>query len=84
MDFEELKIHLGRRIDINTWKNQYKDNTEVCERIEDFLLRHTYAMLVLSFQMTKEINFDTLREFNPGSRGTSNRNDNAKLGLVYK
>lgn len=30
LDFEELKIHLGRRIDINTWKNQYKDNTEVC------------------------------------------------------
>lgn len=59
------KIHLGRRIDINMWKNHYKDNTEVCERIEDFLSRHTYAMPVLSFQMTKEISLDTLREFNP-------------------
>lgn len=59
------RIHLGRRIDINTWKNQYKDDTEVCERIEDFLSRHTYAMPVLSFQMTKEIDLDTLRKFNP-------------------
>lgn len=49
------RIHLGRRIDINTWKEQYKDDMEVCERIDDFISRHTYAMPVLSFQMTKEI-----------------------------
>lgn len=59
------RIHLGRRIDINTWKSQYKDDTEVCERIDDFISRHTYAMPVLSFQMTKEIDLDTLRKFNP-------------------
>ena len=59
------KIHLGRKIDINTWKEQYKDDEEVCDRIDDFLTRHTYAMPVLSFQMTKEINLDTLREFDP-------------------
>lgn len=59
------KIHLGRRIDINTWKEKYKDDTDVCERIDDFLTRHAYAMPVLSFQMTKEIDLATLRKFNP-------------------
>ena len=56
---------MGKRIDINTWKEQYKADKEVCERIEDFLTRHTYAMPVLSFQMTKEIELEILRKFNP-------------------
>ena len=59
------RIHLGKRIDINTWKEQCKADKEVCERIDDFLTRHTYAMPVLSFQMTKEIELETLRKFNP-------------------
>lgn len=59
------RIHLGKRIDINTWKEQYKADKEVCERIDDFLTRHTYAMPVLSFQMTKEIELEILRKFNP-------------------
>lgn len=53
------RIHLGKRIDINTWKEQYKADKEVCERIDDFLTRHAYAMPVLSFQMTKEIELET-------------------------
>ena len=48
------KIHLGRKIDINTWKEEYKEDEQVCERIDDFL----------SFQMTKEIDLETLRKFN--------------------
>lgn len=59
------KIHLGRKIDINSWKEEYKDDLEVCDRIDDFLTRHTYAMPVLSFQMTKGIDLETLRRFNP-------------------
>ena len=59
------RIHLGKKIDINTWKEQYKADKEVCERIDDFLTRHTYAMPVLSFQMTKEIELEILRKFNP-------------------
>ena len=47
------KIHLGRKIDINTWKEEYKEDAQVCERVDDFLTRHTYAMPILSFQMTK-------------------------------
>ena len=58
------KIHLGRKIDINTWKEEYKEDEQVCERIDDFLTRHTYAMPILSFQMTKEIDLETLRKFN--------------------
>ena len=57
------KIHLGRKIDINVWKDKYKDDLEVCDRIDEFLTRHTYAMPVLSFQMTNEIDLETLRKF---------------------
>ena len=59
------KIHLGRKIDINTWKEEYKEDAQVCERVDDFLTRHTYAMPILSFRMTKEIDLETLRKFNP-------------------
>ncbi|MGN0244449.1 MAG: ASCH domain-containing protein, partial [Lachnospiraceae bacterium] len=30
------KIHLGRRIHINTWKEIYKEDRDVCGRIDDF------------------------------------------------
>ena len=46
------KIHLGKRININTWKEEYKDCPDVVERIDDFLTRHQYAMPIISFQMT--------------------------------
>lgn len=59
------RIHLGMRIDINTCKEQYKADKEVCERIDDSLTRHTYVMPVLSFQMKKEIELEILRKFNP-------------------
>jgi predicted transcriptional regulator len=59
------KIHLGKKINLNTWKEQYKEDVSVCERIEDFLTRHTYVMPILSFQMTKEITLTELRKFNP-------------------
>ena len=59
------RIHLGKRIDISTWKEQFKVDKEVCERIDDFLTRHTYAIPVFSFQMTKEIELETLRKFKP-------------------
>lgn len=44
------RIHLGKRIDINTWKEQYKADKEVSERIDDFLTRHTYAICVTSMR----------------------------------
>ena len=40
------RIHLGKRIDINTWKKQYKADKEVCERIDDFLTRYAYLSLI--------------------------------------
>lgn len=57
--------HLGKRININTWREQYKADKGVCERIDDFLTRYTYAMRVLSFQMTKEIELERLLKSNP-------------------
>lgn len=59
------KIHLGKRIDINTWKDKYQDNPEIVDRIDDFLTRHQYAMPIISFQMTEGIDLETLRQFNP-------------------
>ena len=58
------KIHLGKRISINEWKETYSDVPEVMERIEDYLSRHQYAMPILSFQMTNKIMLDELRMFN--------------------
>lgn len=43
------KIHLGRKIDINTWKEEYKEDAQVCERIDDFLTRHTYVSFTQFF-----------------------------------
>lgn len=57
------KIHLGKRININTWKEEYKENTDVVERIDDFLTRHQYVMPIISFQMTEAIDLETLRNF---------------------
>ena len=59
------KIHLGKRININSWKDEYKDNINVVGRIDDFLTRHQYAMPIISFQMTEAIDLETLRGFNP-------------------
>lgn len=59
------KIHLGKRIDINTWKDRYHNNPEIVERINDFLTKHQYAMPIISFQMTEGIDLETLRQFNP-------------------
>jgi len=59
------KIHLGKRIDINTWKDKYHNKPEIVERIDDFLIRHQYAMPIISFQMTEGIDLETLRQFNP-------------------
>lgn len=59
------KIHLGKRIDINDWKEKYKEEQDVTARIDDYLTRHRYAMPILSFQMTESISLETLREFKP-------------------
>lgn len=59
------KIHLGKRININTWKEEYKDSPDVVERINDFLTRHQYVMPIISCQVTETIDLETLRKFNP-------------------
>lgn len=58
------RVHLGRRIKLTDWQEQYQDDVEVSKRIDDFLTRHTYAMPILSFQMTEGIALEKLREFN--------------------
>lgn len=59
------KIHLGKRIDLCDWRKEYQADADVVSRIDEYLERRQYAMPVLSFQMTKEIDLEELRAFNP-------------------
>lgn len=51
------KIHLGRKIDINTWKEEYKEDAQVCERIDDFLYIFSKIMWKTVFNNAKSIHF---------------------------
>lgn len=57
------KIHLGKRIDLRDWRKEYQADADVVSRIDEYLERRQYAMPVLSFQMTKEIDLEELRAF---------------------
>jgi len=59
------KIHLGKRIALRDWRNEYQDDADVVSRIDEYLERCQYAMPVLSFQMTKGIDLEELRAFEP-------------------
>ena len=55
-------LYLGERIDLNTWKESYSQDSEVSERITEYQEKYRYAMPVLSFQEVEEISLETLRE----------------------
>lgn len=57
------KIHLGKRMEIAMWKDEYGDDKEVMERIEEFVLKRRYVMPILSFQLTEAISLEELRAF---------------------
>lgn len=49
-------LELGRRISLEEWKEKYKDNGEVKERIDEYIARNNkYVMPINSFHMTKPI-----------------------------
>lgn len=55
------ELSLGKREKLSDWYEKYSDDTEVCKRIEDFMLRNKYAMQVLWFKEIEPIDFKELK-----------------------
>ena len=55
-------IEFNKIINLQDWKESYKDNVEVSNRIEDYISRnYRYAMPINKFKMTTEIPLIDLR-----------------------
>ena len=55
-------LELDKRISLNDWKEKYKDNKEVSERINEYLDRNNrYVMPIKSFHMTEGIALSDLQ-----------------------
>lgn len=55
-------IEFNKRINLQDWKEKYKNNVEVSSRIEDYISRnYRYAMPINKFKMTTEIPLIDLR-----------------------
>lgn len=55
-------IEFDKRINLKDWKEEYKCNSEVSYRIDDYLSRnYKYAMPINKFKMTTEITLKDLR-----------------------
>lgn len=54
---KEIKgiLHLGKRIDILSWKNEYSYDKAAMERIDNYVKTYRYGMPVISFQETSGI-----------------------------
>ena len=56
-------IEFDNRINLTDWKEKYKDNIEVSQRIDDYISRnYKYAMPINKFKMTTEIPLCDLRK----------------------
>lgn len=55
-------IEFDKRINLKDWKEKYKDNSEVSNRIDDYISRnYKYAMPINKFKMTTEIPLSNLK-----------------------
>lgn len=59
-------IKLDKRIELEDWKLQYKDNDKVYKRICDFKQRNNYAMPIIEFRDTNILSIDEIRKNVPG------------------
>lgn len=56
-------IEFGKRINLQDWKEKYQNNTEISNRINDYISRnYKYAMPINRFRMTTEITLNSLKE----------------------
>lgn len=57
-------IEFDKRINLEDWKEKYKNNTEISSRIGDYISRnYKYAMPINRFRMTTEITLQDLKRF---------------------
>lgn len=55
-------IEFDKRINLQDWKDKYKNNIEVSNRIDDYISRnYKYAMPINKFRMTTEISLIDLK-----------------------
>lgn len=55
-------IEFDKRINLHDWKEKYKDNIELSNRIDDYISRnYKYAMPINKFKMTTEIALSELK-----------------------
>lgn len=56
-------IEFDKRINLEDWKEKYKNNTEISSRIGDYISRnYKYAMPINRFRMTTEITLQDLKK----------------------
>ena len=56
-------IEFDKRINLEDWKEKYKNNTEISSRIGDYISRnYKYAMPINIFRMTTEITLQDLKK----------------------
>ena len=54
-------VHLGQRISLLEWKEKYKDNKTVNERITEFMKKRKYVMPILSYQHTSGLSLEKIK-----------------------
>lgn len=58
-------LHLGRRISLTDWKEKYKGNKDVEQRIRYYLKKRKYVMPIFSFQQTNYLDLEEIRKVFP-------------------
>lgn len=55
-------MYLGNKVNIEDWKEKYKEDVEVQIRIEDYLQHHKVAMEIQRFQNTSSITLAEIKK----------------------
>lgn len=55
-------IYFGKQHNLNDWKIEYLNNSDVIERIIPYIEKYNYGTEILGFQKIKPISLDELRE----------------------
>ena len=58
-------MYLDNKTSLEEWKSTYSYDKEAVIRINEYMSRNAYAMQILKFQNTNQIELAELREFDP-------------------
>lgn len=59
-------VHLGKKTKLSDWREQYKNNSDIVERIDDFMTRNNIVMPIEKVIPTSAVTLDELRSNIPG------------------